>query len=243
MEFSVLLQITGLEIPIRPGAFPEDAPDAAPADAPGPGASSATSWSLDVDDLSLSQVAFALHRPDAEAMQATLEQLRGTLLWDDSLELAFSGRYREIPVSARIEGGSVARLIEGAEAWPLRVDVELAGNPIELAARLATAGDVYRIDDMQGRAGETSVSGWLALENFVTKPRARGRIEVGAIELALPPEPAPQAEDAPAQPLGRLAHAPCMVAAPAGREDRAWLEVFGPHVFPSQWMQPKRGPV
>ena len=54
-----------------------------------------------------------------------LVQLGGTLLWDDRLELSFAGRYRDHPAAGRIEGASVGRLIEGAQAWPLRVAVGL----------------------------------------------------------------------------------------------------------------------
>jgi uncharacterized protein involved in outer membrane biogenesis len=194
-------QVQGVAARIDPEAFPEGAQEAAPPDEAGPGASGSAAWSLDVDELALSKLEVELHRPDREPMQASLEQLTGTLLWDDSLELALSGRYRDFPVSARIEGASVARLIEGAEAWPLRLAVELAGSPVEFAARLATAGGVYRIDDMQGRAGDTKVSGWLALENLATKPRASGRIEVGAVALELPQkrEPATAPGDSPVE--------------------------------------------
>jgi uncharacterized protein involved in outer membrane biogenesis len=186
----------GVTARIDPEAFPEGAHAIDPSQESGSAALSAAQWSLDVEELELLDVEFEQHRPDLEPTRASLERLTGTLLWDDSLELAFSGRFRDFPIAARIEGASVARLIEGAEAWPLRLAMELVGSPIELAAQLATSGDVYRIDEIRGRAGETSVSGWLALESFATKPRATGRIEVGAVDLVLPERSKPAAPPA-----------------------------------------------
>lgn len=199
--------VEGVAIRIDPEALPDEAPDPAPVAEREPGGLDLSEWSLDVEDLAFSGVTFELHRPDLEPMQASLEQLSGKLLWDEVLELSLSGRYRGVPISGRIEGASMARLIDGAEAWPLRLAAQLAGRPIELEARLATVGGVYRIDGMQARAGETTFSGWLALERFATRPRATGRVEVGAVELELPdrePERTPD-ESPAASSVSRLA--------------------------------------
>jgi uncharacterized protein involved in outer membrane biogenesis len=210
-------RVDGVAVRIDPEAFPRSAPEVAASDAPA--TPSLASWSLDLEELALSRIEFELHRPDLEPLQASLERLSGRLLWDDALELAFSGRFRGVPVSAQIEGASVAALIEGAQAWPLRLAADLAGSPIELTARLATVGAVYRIEDMQGRAGETRFSGWLALENLATKPRATGRIEVGAVELEFPDrEPATQPIDAPAESQARR-FALRAAAPPTGRAE------------------------
>ncbi|MGI9590014.1 MAG: hypothetical protein ACR2P8_01500, partial [Myxococcota bacterium] len=192
--------VNGVVVRIDPEAFPERAPEPAPAEEPQPEARGLGGWSLDVEELALSALELEMQRPDLEPLLASLEQLTGKLLWDESLELALAGRYRDFPISGRVEGASLAQLIEGAESWPLRLDAELAGSPIELAARLATVAEVYRVDEMQGRAGDTTISGWLALENLVTKPRASGRIELGAIELVLPEREADKAPAPPTQP-------------------------------------------
>jgi uncharacterized protein involved in outer membrane biogenesis len=182
----------GVTVRIDPEAFPVGEPETAPASEPGSAALSAADWSMDVEELAVSNFDFEQHRPAVDPVKASLERLAGTLLWDESLELAFSGRFRDYPVSARIEGASLAGLVEGAEKWPLRLALELAGSPIEFAAQVATDSDVYRIEDIQGRAGKTSVSGWLAFESFATRPRASGRIEVGAVDLVLPERGAPR---------------------------------------------------
>ena len=98
------------------------------ADEAEPGVRSASQWSVDVDHLVLSKVEIEIQRPDSEPTRASLDELSGSLLWDESLELALSGSYRELPVAARIEGASVAELIAGAEAWPLRLAIDLAAN-------------------------------------------------------------------------------------------------------------------
>ncbi|MBW1687606.1 MAG: hypothetical protein JRS35_21425, partial [Deltaproteobacteria bacterium] len=180
--------VEGVALRTDPEAFPEGEDKATAAEETEPEAPSALSWSVDVDHLALSKVEIEIHRPDAEPTRASLDELSGSLLWDESVELALSGSYRELPVAARIEGASVAELIAGAEAWPLRLAIDLVASQIEFEARLATGGGVYRIEDIQGWAGATSVSGWLSLEGLATKPRASGRIQLGAIELELPEE-------------------------------------------------------
>jgi uncharacterized protein involved in outer membrane biogenesis len=179
----------GVTARIDPEAFPRHAPETHPSEEPTSLSLSAGRWSLDVEELALSDIEFEQHRPGLEPLRASLERLDAGLLWDDSLVLEFSGRFRDYPISVQIEGDSVARLIEGAEKWPIRLAMDLMGSKIEFSAELATRDGIYRIDEMQGRAGDARISGWLALENFATKPHARGRIEVGAIDLVLPERP------------------------------------------------------
>jgi uncharacterized protein involved in outer membrane biogenesis len=178
--------VEGVAVRIDPEALPKREARATPADETEPKASSASPWTVDVDYLSLLRVEVEVHRPGAEPTRASLDGLAGSLLWDESVDLAFSGRYQELPIAARIEGASVAELLAGAEAWPLRLAIDMAANHVEFEALLAMGGGVYRIGDIQGRAGATSVSGWLAFEGFATRPRASGRIQLGAVEVELP---------------------------------------------------------
>ncbi len=181
-------------LPPPPDDEPEEEGPADPSDL--------TGWGVDVDRLTVANVAVELHRPGVDTTRARLEELSGRLIWSESLELGLAGRYGDLPLAARIEGGPVGELLAGTTAWPLRIEVDLAGNPVAFAAKLATAERIYRIDDMDGQAYGTHLEGWLALENLATKPRMSGSIQLDSIELAIeepaagdPPEPRKPADE------------------------------------------------
>ncbi|MDJ0846990.1 MAG: AsmA-like C-terminal region-containing protein [Myxococcota bacterium] len=171
-----------------PEALPEPR-ETTPQEEPAPAGAGLAGWSMDVDRLAVTNVEVEVHRPDVAPTRARLDELSGRLIWNDSLELSLSGLYEDLPLAARLEGGPVGELLAGATGWPLRLGVDLAGNPVAFEARLATAEGVYRIDDMEGLADETRLTGWLALENLATKPRASGSIQLDSIALEIREQP------------------------------------------------------
>jgi len=123
--------------------------------------------------------------PDGETARARLDTLTAALHWDESTEIRAQGAYQAVPLVLEVEAGSIAQLLANPDAWPLSLGLRFAEYEARLRLQLAAQPGSLRLNDIESRGREgAELAGWLALENSGGRPRIRGDLRVGAIDLS-----------------------------------------------------------
>jgi uncharacterized protein involved in outer membrane biogenesis len=176
----------GATLRLDPAAIPQVDSDTQ-AEVPGaePPSDPLRGWSLDVDSLSVEEADASYANPEGETVRVRLDALTAALRWEEATEIRAQGEYQAVPVDFDVEAGPIAKLLAHPDAWPLSLRLRLADYEARLRLQLAARPGSLRLDEIEGVGGlGAELTGWLALENTAGRPRIRGDLRFGAIDLS-----------------------------------------------------------
>ncbi len=139
-------------------------------------------WPVDVGELSVTNVEIAWAGGD-QPIRVRLDELRGSLDWEDRVVLSARASAEEIPLSLEIEGASMQDLLNRREAWPLSLRGEAGRSRIELSTALTLERGRLHLGDLQGSSRMAELRGWLEIEMRGERPGLRGVLDFGEVDL------------------------------------------------------------
>ncbi len=113
---------------------------------------------IELADLSLRDIAL-IHKDavTGQTFELTLEEISGSALDREPMTLLIKGRVQDIPYEVTLDGGSLASLVGGEEAWPLDFSASAVGATLRVGGTIA--------EPLRGRG--------LALDFEFTGPRMK----------------------------------------------------------------------